>query len=156
MRQSATRDAEFLEFLNLFRTNDYTTSDDPFAVNYITNRCKRDEQATQEALRRISYNNATRTIERITRGVYRTRYTRPQFPIKIAFASTTQKVQSMSIASGVAVSIAQPFKFPGQFYVACSRVTDSRNLYFLGGHLKKVKGVSNKKDITNFIRNFER
>ncbi|CAO0793324.1 unnamed protein product [Mucor circinelloides] len=78
----------------------------------------------------LTNDQATLTLKRITLVVYRTHYTRIQCPIKIAFASTTQKVQSMSITGGVAVSAATLFQSPGQFYVACSRVTNSRNSFF--------------------------
>lgn len=80
----------------------------------------------------LTNDQATLALKRITRAVYCTHYTRTQCPIKIAFASTTQKAQSMSITSGIAFSVATLLQSPGQFCLACSRVTNSCNLFFFG------------------------
>ena len=55
------------------------------------------------------------------------RFSRVQFPIKIAFAMTANKVQGQTL-NYVGISLLQPFFTHGQLYVALSRVKSSANV----------------------------
>lgn len=78
----------------------------------------------------IAGNIIERWIPRITRTVPRTSYSRKQFPIIPAFASTIHKAQSATIDC-VAIHL-DNMKDHGQLYVAMSRIRFKENLYFFG------------------------
>lgn len=71
-----------------------------------------------------------RWIQRVTRTVPKTSYSRKQFPIVPAFAATIHKAQSATIDC-VAIHL-DNMKDHGQLYVAMSRVRFKENLYFFG------------------------
>lgn len=73
-----------------------------------------------------------KAIVRITRELYQSAYSRSQFPLAPAFASTVHKTQSLAMDNGVAISLLRPLESFGQLYVACSRVKTARDLYFFG------------------------
>lgn len=75
---------------------------------------------------------ATRVIQPITRDLYRTAYSRTQIPLVPSYAANIHKVQSLTLSNGVAVSLADQFRSPGQLYVACSRVKSAEQLCFFG------------------------
>lgn len=95
----------------------------------------------------------TRAIGRITREVFRTRHSRTQIPLVLAFASNIHKVQSLTITDGAAISLTHAFRSSGQFYVACSRVTNAASLKFfgLGPRTTLQMGVNN--EILRFLDN---
>lgn len=72
-------------------------------------------------------------IQRITRQVPGTSYTRSQFPIVPAFASTIHKSQSATIDC-VGIHLDDMLTH-GQLYVAMSRVRKMEDLYFFGADL---------------------
>ncbi|KAG1034822.1 hypothetical protein G6F43_013342 [Rhizopus delemar] len=72
-------------------------------------------------------------IQKITRQVPGTSYTRTQFPVIPAFASTIHKAQSATI-DRVAIHLDHMLTH-GQLYVAMSRVRKAENLYFFGADL---------------------
>lgn len=75
---------------------------------------------------------ATRVIQPITRDLYRTAFIRTQIPLVPSYAANIHKVQSLTLSNGVAVSLADRFRYPGQLYVACSRVKSAEQLCFFG------------------------
>lgn len=72
-------------------------------------------------------------IQRITRQVLGTSYTRTQFPIVPAFASTIHKSQSATIDC-VGIHLDNMLTH-GQLYVAMSRVRKAEDLYFFGADI---------------------
>lgn len=72
-------------------------------------------------------------IQRITRQVSGTSYTRTQYPIVPAFASTIHKAQSATI-DRVAIYL-DNMPTHGQLHVAMSRVRKAENLFFFGADL---------------------
>lgn len=69
-------------------------------------------------------------VQRITRQVPGTSYTRSQFPIVPAFASTIHKAQSVTIDC-VGIHLDNMLTH-GQLYVAMSRVRKAEDLFFFG------------------------
>lgn len=95
-------------------------------------------------------------IQRVSRQVPNTSYTRSQFPIVPAFASTIHKAQSATIDC-VGIHLDNMMSH-GQLYVAMSRVRKSEDLYFFGADLpltiKRKFGADN--DAVEIIRNQKR
>lgn len=59
---------------------------------------------------------------------YQFDFKRLQYPLKVSFAITINKSQGQSLKV-VAVDLSEFCYSHGQFYVACSRVSTSKNLY---------------------------
>jgi ATP-dependent exoDNAse (exonuclease V) alpha subunit len=78
----------------------------------------------------VNRTNIERWIQRISRTVPRTSYSRKQFPIIPAFAATIHKAQSATIDC-VAIHL-DNMKDHGKLYVAISRVRHKENLFFFG------------------------
>lgn len=92
-------------------------------------------------------------IQRVSRQVPNTSYTRTQFPIIPAFASTIHKSQSATIDC-VGIHLDNMLSH-GQLYVAMSRVRKAEDLYFFGAdmplNIKRKFGSNN--DAVEIIRN---
>lgn len=66
-------------------------------------------------------------------------FKRTQFPIKLAFSFTISKAQGQTLTTA-GVNLEVPCFDHGQLYVACSRVSSSKNLYILA-HNNKTNNV---------------
>lgn len=92
-------------------------------------------------------------IQRVSRQVPNTSYTRTQFPIVPAFASTIHKSQSATIDC-VGIHLDNMLSH-GQLYVAMSRVRKAEDLFFFGAdmplNIKRKFGADN--DAVEIIRN---
>lgn len=71
---------------------------------------------------------ASKLIHRVQDYVPNTIYTRRQFPIRPAYASTIHKVQSLTLPR-VAINFGN-FPYHGQLYVAMSRVRSADDIFF--------------------------
>lgn len=91
-------------------------------------------------------------IQRISRQVPNTSYTRTQFPIVPAFASTIHKSQSATIDCIGVYLDSMPAH--GQLYVAMSRVRKADDLYFFGADLplRIKRGFGCDADAAEIIR----
>ncbi|CEP12313.1 hypothetical protein [Parasitella parasitica] len=96
--------------------------------------------------------NEIRAIQRITRTIFRTENSRAQFPLRLVSAGTVHRVQSLTLPTGVAISLGRPFDSFGQFYVACSRATRADNLYFFQSAYNRVM-IAENNVILDFIIN---
>lgn len=92
---------------------------------------------------------ATRVIHPITRDLYRTAYSRTQIPLVPCYAANIHKVQSLTLSNGVAISLADRFRSPGQLYVACSRVKSAEQICFFG--LDKTFETTTNEQISAFL-----
>jgi len=84
-----------------------------------------------------------RNISRITRSVSNTAYARTQSPLRLAYALTIHRVQSLTL-NEVAICMDDPFLSHGQLYTACSRVTNLRGLHFFRRGMTNVSVTSNR------------
>jgi hypothetical protein len=96
---------------------------------------------------------ATKTVGSITRELYRTAYSRTQIPLVVSYAANIHKVQSLTIDHGVAISLTDVFRSPGQLYVACSQVHSPHQIRFFGlGHRSSLE-VGFDVTLTTFLAN---
>ncbi|XP_075703412.1 ATP-dependent DNA helicase Pif1-like [Rhinoderma darwinii] len=70
-------------------------------------------------------------------------FQRQQFPVRLAFAMTTNKAQDQSLKVA-GIHLQSPCFSHGQLYVACSRVGTGKNLYILAPD-QKTKNIVYKK-----------
>lgn len=110
---------------------------------------------TEQIILTRTSDGSVKVINKTTREVYRTSYSRTQFPIVIAFASTTHKVQSLTVDTSIAVSLIHSLKSPGQLYVACSRVRSGNQLFFTANSLNRIS-IGTNKELEDFVKLIER
>jgi ATP-dependent exoDNAse (exonuclease V) alpha subunit len=99
------------------------------ANNWVNGTIAQVKSMSEDAIQIQRADGTILGVERITRFIPKTSYSRSQFPLVLSFGSTIHKVQSLTL-DAVAVCLDHNFLSHGQLYTACSRVRKLESLYF--------------------------
>jgi len=69
-------------------------------------------------------------------------FERVQFPVKLAYAITSNRSQGQTFSNKVIIDCRSPSFAHGQLYVACTRATDPNNIIVIGAETRQAIAVT--------------